>query len=305
MLNEFSPVRDVPDGEEREAHAVAAVEQRLRSGHLHRLDIRHHLRLRVTRQSDRRSTGDAEHRADSGCGPEHRDLMVAREMPQTDPKQQRARGEQGGEDGVREGDEEHGVREHGADVVQLRPAGGRVEDVSDGVLHPGVGGEDERCGQPAAAGHQPYRHEMEARREAIPAEYPHAEERRLEEEGEQCLHRQRRAEDVADVRGVHRPVHAELELLHDAGHHAHRDVDHEDPPPEHGHAPPRRVLGAHVDGLHRRDEDREAERQRDEDVVIQRGDAELPAVDVGRAHRPIPSGPPHAIHRRTPPWGLR
>ena len=38
----------------------------------------------------------------------------------------------------------------------------------------------------------------------------------------QPLHREGGAEDVADVAGVFRPVHAELELLHDPGHYADR-----------------------------------------------------------------------------------
>ena len=58
------------------------------------------------------------------------------------------------------------------------------------------------------------------RRQAVPAEDPQAEERRLEEEREQALDRERGAEDVADEPAVLAPVHAELELLDDAGHDA-------------------------------------------------------------------------------------
>ena len=61
--------------------------------------------------------------------------------------------------------------------------------------------------------------------EAAPAEDPQAEERGLEEEREQRLDRQRRAEDVADEARVVRPVHPELELLHDAGDQAEGEVD--------------------------------------------------------------------------------
>ena len=59
----------------------------------------------------------------------------------------------------------------------------------------------------------------------VPAEQPQPEERGLQEEGGQSFHRQRRAEDVADQPRVRRPVHAELELLDQAGHHADGDVD--------------------------------------------------------------------------------
>ena len=69
--------------------------------------------------------------------------------------------------------------------------------------------------------------EVHARRQPAPAEQPEPEERRLEEERRQPLDRQRRAEHVADEARVRRPVHAELELLHQPGDHAHRDVDHQ------------------------------------------------------------------------------
>ena len=51
------------------------------------------------------------------------------------------------------------------------------------------------CDQPDAGGVQPAR-------QLVPAEDPQAEERRLEEEREQPLDGQRRAEDVADEPGV-------------------------------------------------------------------------------------------------------
>ena len=63
--------------------------------------------------------------------------------------------------------------------------------------------------------------------QAVPAEDPQPEERRLQEEGGQALHGQRGAEHVADEAGVGRPVHAELELLHQPGDHADGDVDQE------------------------------------------------------------------------------
>ena len=54
----------------------------------------------------------------------------------------------------------------------------------------------------------------------------------------QALDRERRAEDVADVARVRRPVHAELELLHDAGDDAEREVDEEELPEEAGQPQP-------------------------------------------------------------------
>ena len=65
------------------------------------------------------------------------------------------------------------------------------------------------------------------RRQPVPAEDPQPEERRLEEERQQALDGERGAEDVADEARVVAPVHPELELLHDPGHHADREVDQE------------------------------------------------------------------------------
>ena len=62
---------------------------------------------------------------------------------------------------------------------------------------------------------------------AAPAEDPEAQERGLEEEREQALDGQRRAEDVAHEPAVGAPVHAELELLDDARDHAQGEVDDE------------------------------------------------------------------------------
>ena len=50
----------------------------------------------------------------------------------------------------------------------------------------------------------------------------------LEEEGGQPLDGKRCAEDIADEPGVFSPVHPELELLDDAGDHAHGEVHQED-----------------------------------------------------------------------------
>ena len=72
-----------------------------------------------------------------------------------------------------------------------------------------------------------------------PAEDPQSEEGGFEEEGEQALHGQRCAEDVADEPRVLAPVHAELKLLHDPGRYADREVDQEQLAEELGQAIPR------------------------------------------------------------------
>ncbi len=83
------------------------------------------------------------------------------------------------------------------------------------------------------------------------------EEGGLEEERREALHRQRSAEDVADEARVGRPVHAELELLHQAGDDADGDVDQQQGAEELGEP---LVLGLAVavpGGLQDRDEEGE------------------------------------------------
>ena len=125
---------------------------------------------------------------------------------------------------------------------------------------------------------------MDPRREAVPAEDPEAEERRLQEEGGQALDRERRAEHVAHELRVDRPVHPELELLHQPGGDADREVDQEERPEEVREAQPALVPRPVPLRLHDRDERPEAERQRHEQEVVQRGRRELNPREVDRAY---------------------
>jgi hypothetical protein len=59
-----------------------------------------------------------------------------------------------------------------------------------------------------------------------------AQERRLEEEGEQAFHRERLADDAAREVREPGPVGAELELQRDPRHHTDREVEPEDADPE-------------------------------------------------------------------------
>src|SRR5690606_36324709 len=120
--------------------------------------------------------------------------------------------------------------------------------------------------------------------ESFPAEDPEAEEGRFEEEGEQRLHGQRSAEDVADEAGVLAPRHAELELLDDAGGDAHHEVDEEELAPELRHPQILLVAGAVPHRLHVGDEEAEADRERHHEEVVDGGDAELPTPDIDCVH---------------------
>ena len=151
-----------------------------------------------------------------------------------------------------------------------------------GPLHPRVGDDDEERRRPASEREEPDRREMDALREPVPAEDPEPEERRLEHERREPLDRERRAEDVADELRVDRPVHPELELLHEPGRDADREVDEHERPEEAREPQPGLVAAAVPERLHDRDERREPERQRDEEEVVERRRRELEAREVDR-----------------------
>ena len=190
----------------------------------------------------------------------------------------------GAGDGVREGRERRGVGQQRPDARQLGAAGLGIEADADWVLHERVGGEDEVRREPGADGGQPDRGQVHLAGQAVPAEDPQAEERRLDEERRQALDSERGAEDVTDEARVLAPVHAELELLHDAGGDADREVDQEQLAEELRQPQPALVVRAHPDRLHDRHERRQADRQRDEHEVVDRDDPELPSGKVQRVH---------------------
>ena len=209
---------------------------------------------------------------------------LAQELEGADTDHQHRGGGEGAEDRVRVGQQHGRVGQHREDVLELGAMGHVVDRVADRVLHPRVGGEDEVGRDHRANRGGPDRGEVELRRQPPPAEDPQADEGRFEEERDQCLHRERGAEDVTHVLGIERPVHAELELLDDAGHDADGHRDEQELAPEAGHAEidlaPRPV----VQGLAQRDEDREPDRHRHEDEMEQGCDAELAACEVESGH---------------------
>ena len=208
--------------------------------------------------------------------------------PHGDAEDDRPGDEEGGGDDVEDGRPQDVIaqdREEAADAVELGPAGRPVDDGAHGMLHPGVGGEDEEGGDIRAQGDHPHAQVVQLGGQAVPTEDPQAEEGRFHEEGEEGLEGQRRAEDVADVAGVLGPVHAELELLHDAGGHAEGEVDQQDLAEERRGDAPLLVAGAQVGGLHERHERGQPDRERNEDEVVDGRDAELPSSQIEGVQR--------------------
>ena len=180
------------------------------------------------------------------------------------------------------------VEEHRPEVGELHAHRLVVEHRAHRILHPAVRDEDPERREVAAHGEEDRHQQVLRLRQPLPAEEEQADERGLEEERHQAFDGERRAEDVADIMRVVGPVGAELELERDAGRHAHGEVDSEEFPPELRHVLVDRLAGHDVDALHDHQQPDHAQRQRDEEEVVQRRRGELQPRQVDellRDHR--------------------
>jgi len=161
------------------------------------------------------------------------------------------------------------------EVDQFHAHGFMVEGRAQRILHPGVGDQDQQSRKVGAKRGQESRQQMALFRQSIPAEEEQADKGRFQEEGQQAFDRQRRAENVAGIVRVIRPVRAELELHGDAGGHAKREIDAKELAPELGHVAIDLVAGAHINGFHDDQHPGKPERQGYKQEVVQRHDCEL------------------------------
>ena len=267
--------------------AGLGVVERLSSSHLHRLHLGHHLALEVPRDDHTESREKGDPGADPSRLSVHpgvrSDVRLA-QVPQTHRHDEGAADHVSARDRVREGHQLDLVGEHGNEVGHLRAPGHRVEAIADRVLHEGVGSQDEVGRQQGADRDQPHAGRVQLRRELVPSEDPQAEEGRLEEERQQRLDSQRCTEDVADEARVVAPVHPELELLDDSRDKAKGEVDREQLAEELGQTQHLGVAVAKPCGLEAGDDDRQANRDRDEEEVVDGRDGELPSRDVHGVH---------------------
>ena len=209
---------------------------------------------------------------------------TAHHPPAGNPGDEGRGGEEPTGDHVGEAPQEGGVGEQRPDVFQARSPGFGVIDGADGMLHERVRRDDEEAGDVHRDRDQPDAGEVQEFRQPGPAEDPQSEEGGFEEERDQPLERQGRAEDVPDEPGVLAPVHAELEFLYEAGGHADREVDEEQFAEEPGQLQPVFLPGRHPHRLHDRHQWREAEGERNEDEVVNGGDPELPSGQIKSFH---------------------
>ncbi len=208
-------------------------------------------------------------------------VLAAQEVISSEGGHDEAGGDDGGGHVMEVLPEDPGVGEQGGEAGKKDLAVG-ADFVADGVLHPGVGGDDEESGEPRAEEDHERGEPMEAGREALFAIDEQAEEGGFEEEGEDAFHGEGLADDAAGGAGEGGPVGAELELHGDAGDDAHGEVDAEDFDPEARGFVVVRGAGAEGDGFEDEDEEGEAHRQLREDVVEGDGEGELETVDGQR-----------------------
>ena len=268
------------DADGRERRALLPVVERLHGRQLHGLHAGHDGARTVAREGRDEREDEPEGRGDGDAPAGHQLFAPAQQIPRADPHdEQRGEDERRG-DGVEELVDRHGRQRHGRERGHLVAHGFEVEVAPHGVLHPRVGDQNPPRREVGTEGREPRGREVETPADLAPAEEHHGDEGRFEEERQNALDGQRRAENVAHEVGVVGPVGPEFEFEDQARGHADGEVDAEQAHPEFGRAEPERVLRADVKGLHDGDEEAQPERQRDEQPVVDGRHGELCARPV-------------------------
>ena len=233
------------------------------------------LALRVAGGEDHQDTGDEA----CGYGGAEEDLRVLDELSfehveGADCGHDEGGGDDGGAHVVR-------VLEDGPGVHQQSPEAGDLEGavgqdlVGDGVLHPGVGDDDEVAGEPGAEEDHEGRSPVSPGGETLFGEEEEAKEAGLEEEGEDAFHGERLADDSAGDAGEGGPVGAELKLHGDAGDDADDEVDGEDLSPKAGCVLIEGIFGTYRHRFQDDDEQREAHSELRKEIMEGERKAEM------------------------------
>ncbi len=127
-------------------------------------------------------------------------MLAAQEVIGAEGGHDEAGGDDGGGHVVEVLPEDPGVGEKGGEAGEKDLAVG-TDFVADGVLHPGVGGDDEKAGKPRSEKDHERGEPVEAWGEALFAVNEQAEESGFEEEGEDSFHGQGLADDAAGGAG--------------------------------------------------------------------------------------------------------
>ena len=164
----------------------------------------------------------------------------------------------------------------------------RQNAVSHGVLHPGVGHDDEEPRDPRSQKDHHRREPVHDLGEPVLAVEKQPEEGRLQEETEDALHGQRLANDAAGKLRKARPVGTELELHGNAGHNAEDKIDGEEAAPEPRRPIPRFVVGPESHRLQHYDQQRQPHGELREEIVVSDSEGKLQAMNQLTGHGASP-----------------
>ncbi len=267
-----------PDREDRQRSGGGRLVERLGGGHLHRLVVDGAHALEVPGREANGARREADDAGLARRAAERLRLVPPPDLPRRDREHEHRAGHERREHDVRDGQGDVDVQEDRPQIGGDRAA---IDDlVAARVLHPCVDGEDGVGRHHGRRTDDPEEREVQSWRDAPPPEHPEPEEHRLDEERGEALQREGRAEDVAHVAGVRRPVHPELEGLQQAGDDADREADQHRSGVVAREAEVLLIARAHPAGLHERHLEGEADGRRDHRVVDQRGEGELDSREV-------------------------
>ena len=125
----------------------------------------------------------------------------------------------------------HGFRTSSQKLLSCTDPSARLE-IAHGMLHPGIGRDDEESREPRAQKHRNRRPPVGPRTEPLLSVQEQSKEGGLQEEGEHAFHGQRLADHASGEAREVRPVRAELKFHRNSGNDSHHKVDAEDPGPE-------------------------------------------------------------------------
>ena len=179
-----------------------------------------------------------------------------------------------------------GIQDELPEAGELRGTIGR-RVVADGVLHPGVGRDNEKARQPRPDKDRHRGEPVHDRTQPFFAVEEQSQERRFQEESEHAFHTQRLADHSAREFREMRPVGAELEFHGNSGHHAQYEIDPEDFGPEAGGLVIDRIVPAQRDGLQPHDQQRQTHRQLREQIVEGDGKGKMKSVNNLAIHKAL------------------
>ena len=223
----------------------------------------------IAQHDHRQRRGEAEGGGDAEGALGELDIAALEQVPGADAEHEHGAGDVTGRYGVHELGLGRRVEHHVPERGHLHAHGDVAEFGAHGVLHPAVGDKNPNCRQVGADGSQERDQQMPALGKFVPAEKEQADESGFEEERHQSFNGQRRAENVADVVRVIRPVGAELEFHGQAGGDAQRKVDAEQLAPEFGHVAVDFLAGHDEYRLHDDQQKRQPQCQGDEQEMVE------------------------------------